>query len=555
MLQSFIFGNSNDPTKPVSMEDLRRRQAVVDALAEKASDTSPVGHWSQGLNRVLLGVESGMKEGAIERDTRAAQDSLGKAFGALTGGGGATQPATMATPSGPAPMPPDQIKAIIDATVPEADREYAYRMALKESNFDPAAVSPTGATGLFQFTKGTGRDYGLVGQQGDARSDPALNTQAFVKFTNDNRAALRKALGREPTFGELAVAHQQGAGGAIALLTGQGSVDPRNLAVQAGNPKNAQDIMNYYGFGDGGGRAAVVGAMQGGPEPARVQAAMEVMGSDFATPGQKAVAQAIIEQSMQDPMEGELKRLQIEKARQDLEPRGPEFRTLSDDEERQMGLDPSKAYQMGRNGEIKAVGGGGVTVNTGAGGSDKQVFDAMAASAETARSAATGLNSIREARNAIEGGAILGAGADVRLGLQKVGALLGVADPGVIQNTETFRSAIAPQVAALMKATVGSTQISNSDREFAEKAAGGSISLDAGTIKRLLGIMEKAGTVAINSHMDRLNKVYPDAAANPRERALFEVQMPAAPEPPKKRRTVGGKTYEQDPDGSWYEVQ
>jgi hypothetical protein len=554
MLQSFIFGNSNDPTRPVSMDDLRRRQAVVDALAEKASDTSPVDHWSQGLNRVLLGVESGMKERAIGRDTKAGQDALAKAFGSLSGGiGGADQ--TAPAPSGPAPMPPDQIRAIIDANVPEADREYAYRMAQKESAFNPAAVSSTGATGLFQFTKGTGRDYGLVGQQGDARSDPALNTQAFVRFTNDNRTALRNALGREPTYGELAVAHQQGAGGAIALLTGKGTVDPRNLAVQAGSPKNAQDIMNYYGFGDGGGRAAVVGAMAGAPGPEQMAAAMQVMGSDFATPGQKAVAQAIIEQSMRDPMEGELKRLQIEKARQDLEPRGPEFRTLSDDEERQMGLDPSKTYQIGRNGKLDAVGGGGVTVNTGAGGSDKQVFDAMAASAETARSAATGLNSIREARNAIEGGAILGAGADVRLGLQKVGALLGVADPGVIQNTETFRSAIAPQVAALMKATVGSTQISNSDREFAEKAAGGSISLDAGTIKRLLGIMEKAGTVAINSHMDRLNKVYPDAAANPRERALFEVQMPAAPEPPKKRRTVGGKTYEQDPDGSWYEVQ
>jgi hypothetical protein len=411
MLQSFIFGNSNDPTRPVSMDDLRRRQAVVDALAEKASDTSPVDHWSQGLNRVLLGVESGMKERAIGRDTKAGQDALAKAFGSLSGGiGGADQ--TAPAPSGPAPMPPDQIRAIIDANVPEADREYAYRMAQKESAFNPAAVSSTGATGLFQFTKGTGRDYGLVGQQGDARSDPALNTQAFVRFTNDNRTALRNALGREPTYGELAVAHQQGAGGAIALLTGKGTVDPRNLAVQAGSPKNAQDIMNYYGFGDGGGRAAVVGAMAGAPGPEQMAAAMQVMGSDFATPGQKAVAQAILERSMRDPMEGELRQLQIEKARRELQPEGPAFRTLTADEKAQMGLDPSKAYQVGRDGKIDAIGGGGVTVNTG--GGDKfndeaaklqaKMFSDMATEGVNANSEISQIQQLRELVAATPGG-------------------------------------------------------------------------------------------------------------------------------------------------------
>lgn len=165
------------------------------------------------------------------------------------------------------------------------------------------------------------------------------------------------------------------------------------------------------------------------------------------------------------------------------------------------------------------------------GGDNKQVFDAMDASATTARSAATGLNSLREAQKALDSGIISGAGADWNLALQKIGAGLGVVDPEKIQNTETFRSAIAPQVAALMKATVGSTQISNADREFAEKAAGGSINLDQGTIKRLLGIMEKAGRVAIKSHMDRLNKVYPEGGGFDRERALFGVDEPVAPDP------------------------
>ncbi|MCZ7498861.1 hypothetical protein [Agrobacterium sp. ST15.13.015] len=173
--------------------------------------------------------------------------------------------------------------------------------------------------------------------------------------------------------------------------------------------------------------------------------------------------------------------------------------------------------------QMKKAGATSITVG---GGDNKQVFDAVADSAATARSAVTGLNALREARNAVDGGIISGAGADARLGLQRVGALLGVANPQTIENTETFRSAIAPQVAAMMKATVGSTQISNADREFAEKAAGGSIGLNEGTIRRLLDIMERAGTAAVTGHRDRLNKVYPEGHGFDRERALFDVGIP-----------------------------
>lgn len=173
------------------------------------------------------------------------------------------------------------------------------------------------------------------------------------------------------------------------------------------------------------------------------------------------------------------------------------------------------------------------------GGSDKQVFDAMNESAVSARSAVNGLNSLREAKKAIAGGVITGAWANERLTLQKIGAWAGVADPSTIENTETFRSAIAPQVAALMKATVGSTQISNADREFAEKAAGGAITLDERTITRLIDIMERAGTVAVKSHIDRLDKVYPDQKGFDRERALFGVELPPeeqAPPPSSDRK-------------------
>lgn len=172
----------------------------------------------------------------------------------------------------------------------------------------------------------------------------------------------------------------------------------------------------------------------------------------------------------------------------------------------------------------KRAGAQSITVG---GGGNTQVFDAVSKSADSARAAVTGLNALREAKQAVSQGIISGTGADARLGLQKVGALLGVADPTVIQNTETFRSAIAPQVAAVMKATVGSTQISDADRSFAQKAAGGDISLDKGTIIRLLDIMERAGSAAVKTHNERLDKIYPEGQGFDRERALFMIDEPA----------------------------
>lgn len=198
-------------------------------------------------------------------------------------------------------------------------------------------------------------------------------------------------------------------------------------------------------------------------------------------------------------------------------------------QERAAGRDPMNFQQFRESTKPQT------NVNVG-GGSDKQIFDVMQTGADAAQTAATGLQSIREARRAVEAGGYFGAGADLKLGLQKAAQGLGIGDPndlGKIVNTETFRSAIAPQIAATMKATVGSTQISNADRDFAEKAAGGSITLDENSIKRLLGIMEKANTAIIQRHQKRLDTVYPEEGGKfARERSLFGVEMPVEPPAP-----------------------
>jgi hypothetical protein len=313
--------------------------------------------------------------------------------------------------------------------------------------------------------------------------------------------------------------------------------------------------------------------------------AQELLGNEFLPQGRRAALEALVaseQQRQQMAQEQQMKQsdpayqLGLQKTQlelQQMQQPKPGFKTLTDDEEKTMGLDPAGIYQQGPDNKLVVVReppkapeqptnireyeyavkqardagvpadqipsydawsvsqkkAGAQNINVG-GGENKQVFDAVAASADTARSTVAGLNSLREAKKAVEGGIISGAGADTMLGLQKIGAALGVADPNVIVNTETFRSAIAPQVAAVMKATVGSANISNTDREFAEKAAGGNINLDEGTIRRLLDIMERASTASVNAHIDRLNRVYPDGKGFDRERALFGVDLPQ-PEP------------------------
>ncbi|NTF67689.1 transglycosylase SLT domain-containing protein [Rhizobium rhizogenes] len=113
-------------------------------------------------------------------------------------------------------MPPAQIRsAITDAAVRHGiDPNTLTQIAGVESNFNPASYNKgSGASGLFQFVGSTARQYGL--------SDPfdaAESADAAARLTKDNAAALKRGLGRDPTAGELYLAHQQGAGGALKLL-------------------------------------------------------------------------------------------------------------------------------------------------------------------------------------------------------------------------------------------------------------------------------------------------------------------------------------------------
>ncbi len=116
----------------------------------------------------------------------------------------------------------------IDQTITAAANRYGLdpnamrAIAYIESRGNPNAKNPnSSAGGLYQFIDGTAKQYGL-----QDRYDPNQAADAGARLARDNTAHLRRVLGREPTAGELYLAHQQGAGGATKLLR-----DPNARAV------------------------------------------------------------------------------------------------------------------------------------------------------------------------------------------------------------------------------------------------------------------------------------------------------------------------------------
>lgn len=138
----------------------------------------------------------------------------------LTGG---IQSAFSPEPSAPSPEPsqPRASSSPFSDLFASTEQQYGLppgyleRTARVESSFNPNAKNPnSSAGGLFQFIDGTARQYGLAD-----RYDPVQATDAAARLARDNAAILKRTLGRDPTAGELYLAHQQGAGGAVKLLS------------------------------------------------------------------------------------------------------------------------------------------------------------------------------------------------------------------------------------------------------------------------------------------------------------------------------------------------
>lgn len=147
------------------------------------------------------------------------------------------------------------------------DPQILQTIAQIESGGNPNAKNPnSSAGGLFQFIDSTAQQYGLQN-----KFDPYESADAGARLLRDNANQLRGVLGREPTAGELYLAHQQGGGGAAKLLSNPNAravdIVGRDAVRLNGGDENmtAQEFANrWIGKADsiagGGGQNQLTGS-------------------------------------------------------------------------------------------------------------------------------------------------------------------------------------------------------------------------------------------------------------------------------------------------------
>jgi hypothetical protein len=168
--------------------------------------------------------------------------------------------------------------------------EYLLTAAKIESNLNPSAqASTSSAKGLYQFieqtwlatikTSGPANGYGIyadaISRSADGRytvadptmraeimrlrSDPGASATMAGSFTRSNAEQLRSAIGREPSDGELYLAHFLGSGGASKMIGAATSQRRANAAEMFPQAAAANPSIFY----DASGRARSVGDVYG----------------------------------------------------------------------------------------------------------------------------------------------------------------------------------------------------------------------------------------------------------------------------------------------------
>lgn len=144
---------------------------------------------------------------------------------------------------------------------------------------------------------------------------------------------------------------------------------------------------------------------------------------------------------------------------------------------------------------------------------------------ETATSAAKALDALEAAEGDVEAGIKSGITSQVALGVSKFAKALGMEADPTIANTEAFRAGMARETLNLVKGLGAGTGISNADREFAEKASGGSILLDDKAITRLMAIAKAAASNVVMGHNRLLRRQEGATGTLPQDLQTFSVPL------------------------------
>lgn len=136
---------------------------------------------------------------------------------------------------------------------------------------------------------------------------------------------------------------------------------------------------------------------------------------------------------------------------------------------------------------------------------------------KSAQDAVVSLQGNTEARKLLDSGVITGKGAEFITGfnnflIERLGFNVSKDE---VANTEAFLAAQAKQVAGIIKAFGAGTGLSDADREFAEKAAGGKITMTEQSIRRILAINDRASRNVITLFNKEAKEIDPELSPFP----------------------------------------
>ncbi len=119
-----------------------------------------------------------------------------------------------------------------------------------------------------------------------------------------------------------------------------------------------------------------------------------------------------------------------------------------------------------------------------------------------AQDAAAIIDTVNTGRDILKGKIITGAGADFLVNfnqaLKTAGVDFGYADAAA--NSQAYAANMAQNVGRIIKQFGAGTGLSDADRQYAEKMAGGKITLDAKALNKILDINERAARSVITRH-------------------------------------------------------
>lgn len=354
MKSSYLFGGDTGWT----YEELQRRRAIADKLAEQVGTPRNIGEGLAAIGKALmvrgLNKRAGQEEARMKGEF---DDAWAKALGGSPMGGGGGSPYAGASYEPPAPAteaervgvdtmaalgknPEDVIRAGLKARgMPDHIAEGFIMNFKDESGLNPnineAAPVVPGSRGGFGLSQWTGpRRVALenfAAERGKSVGDTNTQLDFLMSELQGPEARAARSIYATNDAGSAAAAIAKD-----FLRPAKEHLD-RRVARYTGNAPMDMTV------------SAQNAPQTSGAGMADAAAWAEVMSSPFASPGQRAIAQAMLSRALQpaqDPMEAQMRNLELERAQLEIDAlRNPQPKDTRTDDMREYDFAKAQGFE------------------------------------------------------------------------------------------------------------------------------------------------------------------------------------------------------------------